>query len=248
MKKSILIVLMTCTLLCAKAQTNTSEVRINTGTNKPGDELVLGTDNIWHSLPIGKVGNVQVVLSTGMPGWVDPSAITGLKGATGATGPAGPAGATGSMGTAGPPGPAGQNGFASLPGQTEGSTPAFINGQWIAVPASYNIDVSWYPSLTASYTLVNVPISKSGQYTVSVSVDPLTLVPGSSITAVVTYTDINGIFTTIPSANFPAISTTGETDYSAVHIMCKAGTAVNIQTVVTGSATYAAGDIVHQLN
>lgn len=101
MKKSILIALMTCTLLCAKAQTNTSEVRINTGTNKPGDELVLGTDNIWHSLPIGKVGNVQVVLSTGMPGWVDPSAIAGLKGATGATGATGPAGATGSIGPQG---------------------------------------------------------------------------------------------------------------------------------------------------
>src|SRR5260221_391266 len=208
MKKLLLITLMTCTLICAKAQTNTSEVRINTGTNKPGDELVLGADNIWHSLPIGKVGNVQIVLSTGMPGWADPSAIAGLKGATGATGPTGPAGATGSMGPAGQPGPAGQNGFAFLPAQTEGSTPAFINGQWIAVPASYNIDVSWYPSLNTSYTLVNVPVSKSGQYTVSVSVDPLTLVPGSSITAVVTYTDINGIFTTIPSANFPAISTT----------------------------------------
>lgn len=225
MKKLILIALMTCTL-CAKAQTNVFE-RVNPGNAKPGYILQMGTDGYYHA--------------------VDPATITALKGATGATGAPGVAGIQGPVGPSGPVGPAGVAGnFASLPNQQEGYTPAFINGQWIAVPASYNIDVAWYPVLTQSYS-VGIPIPKTGKYTVALSALPSVLPVGSSITALVTYTDQNGVLTTIPSTKFPAITTTAQTDYPAIQIIAQGQSNLSIQFILTGTGTYAAGDIVHML-
>jgi hypothetical protein len=253
MKKVIFIAIMTCSLLCAKAQTNVFE-RVNAGPAKPGYILQMGTDGYYHAIdPVtitalkGATGAQGI---TGLTGATGAQGLPGINGAIGATGPIGPAGsngiqgATGATGPSGPIGPAGN--FASIPNQQEGYTPAYINGQWIAVPASYNIDIAWYPVLTSSFS-VGIPIPKTGKYTVALSALPAILPAGSSITAIVTYTDQNGVLTTIPSTKFPAITTIIQTDYPVMQLMIQGLTNLSIQFILTGPGTYAAGDVVHQL-
>ena len=160
------------------------------------------------------------------------------KGDKGDTGPQGQSGAQGAQGESGA--------TAMLPSANEGDVLAYLNGQWLGTPATFNIDVS-DSTATAPITLANKAAVKGGAYWIGGYVNIRSTDNSGTVALQYSYTDQNGDRIT---RSFPVMQAAGNSQYNPVIIKCKAGTLITISTICSNpnmSVIYDAGDVLHEL-